>query len=211
MLFLDHVVLAVRNLDVASKYLRDRFYLGTVEGGVHPEWGTGNVIVPLGDHFIEVVGITDLERAQSNPVGRVFLQKTKNGDKFLAPVLGSEDPDALSQRTGLSWASGERKTDRGILGFRSAGIERSMLEGEGWPYFFDYDDRVARLGYGDPKHGFTVRGGIKRIQVSQDAEKLSAFLGETIPELSVANGEPDVLSVTISTERGDLVLPGHMS
>lgn len=209
MFYLDHIVLAVRDLKLASNSLRERFGLGTVAGGNHPEWGTGNLIVPLGKEFIEVAGITDLERAQSNPVGQIFLQKTVDGDKFLAPVLGVSDPSTLTKSIGLSWSPGERKTKHGTLRFWSAGIERSLLENEGWSYFFDYDDDQARLGVGNPMHDVPV-SGIKSVIVSQDRDRLCNYLGGRVDKLIVENGVPSVISVTISTEDGDLILPGKL-
>lgn len=207
--FLDHVVLAVRDLNTASKYLMDRFGLDTVEGGDHPEWGTGNLIVPLGDHFIEVAGITDEKRALENPVGQIFLDRTADGDKFLTPVLGARDLAVASERLGLEWVAGERKTETGTLGFRSAGIGMAMEMGEGWPYFFDYDDRVARLGIGMPNHSKQVTG-ILNVTVAQNADRLRGFLGEEIRELTVTQGDPAVHSVTIATEDGEITLPGKM-
>ncbi len=209
MFYLDHVVLAVRDLEAAAVYLRDRFGLGTVEGGDHPEWGTGNLIVPLGNQFIEVAGITDMERAKTNPVGQIFLQKTEDGDKFLAPVLGLRNMTEATEKLGLVWAPGERKTRHGVLGFRSAGIERSLVEGEGWPYFFDYDDDVARLGHGDPQHHHEILG-IEKVVVAQDEDKLKTYLSEPVTGLEITDGPPSVVYVQIRTSDGPITLPGRL-
>ena len=39
---IDHVLLAVENLDNAAGVLADRYGLTSIEGGTHSEWGTAN-------------------------------------------------------------------------------------------------------------------------------------------------------------------------
>jgi hypothetical protein len=43
---LDHVLLAVRDLQAAGSILEDRYGLASIEGGRHPDWGTANRIWP---------------------------------------------------------------------------------------------------------------------------------------------------------------------
>lgn len=209
MISLDHVALAVRDLDAADRLLRDRYGLGSVEGGAHPQWGTANRIVPLGRHFIEVVGIADAALAAANPVGQIILEQVRDGDRFVGVCLATNDKTATAARLGLHWVEGSRDTRAGRLTFRSAGIERAMREGAGWPYFFEYDDAELRLGAGDPGH--RVRPlGIARVEVSQDAARLRDFVGGDLSELVVADGPPEILSVVVATEGGEIVLPGRL-
>lgn len=209
MISLDHVALAVRDLDAADRLLRDRNGLGSVEGGAHPQWGTANRIVPLGRHFIEVVGIANAELAASNPVGQIILQQTRDGDRFVGICLATPDKAATAERLGIKWVEGSRDTKAGRLSFRSAGIERAMFEGAGWPYFFEYDDAKLRLGAGDPRH--TVRPmGIARVEVSQKADRLRAFVGPGVPELIINEGPPEIHRVVIAVDGGEIVLPGRL-
>jgi len=79
---IDHVILATRDIDAtATRLLRDHG-LGAVGGGDHADWGTGNSIVPAGPAYLELMGIRDLERAKTHPVGQSLLSVTTEGDKL---------------------------------------------------------------------------------------------------------------------------------
>jgi hypothetical protein len=56
---LDHVLLAVTDLAAAGRELQARYGLASVEGGRHPDWGTANRIVPLGDSYLELIAVVD--------------------------------------------------------------------------------------------------------------------------------------------------------
>ena len=67
---LDHVLIAVPDLNDAAWNSTRAYGLVSVEGGRHPEWGTANRIVPVGDAYLELVALVDRERALGNPFGR---------------------------------------------------------------------------------------------------------------------------------------------
>ena len=58
------------DLAMASRSLGDRYGLRSVEGGRHPDWGTANWIVPVGDAYLELVGVVDERVAERSPFGR---------------------------------------------------------------------------------------------------------------------------------------------
>ena len=60
---IDHVVLGVRDLDGAARRLLEDFGLASVFGGHHVGWGTGNLIVPLGLNYVELLGVVDEKQA----------------------------------------------------------------------------------------------------------------------------------------------------
>ncbi|MBY0393783.1 MAG: VOC family protein [Novosphingobium sp.] len=210
MIQLDHVALAVRDLDAADRLLRERYGLGSVEGGAHPQWGTANRIVPLGPHFIEVVGVTDVALAASNPVGRIILEQTKDGDRFVGVCLNTDDKEGIARQIGSAWVEGSRDTAGGRLTFRSAGIERSIMEGAGWPYFFEYDDAGLRSGLGDPRHQITPLG-IARVVLGQDAQRLRTYLGGDVERVVVEEGAPAFKALVIETRDGEICIPGLLA
>jgi Glyoxalase-like domain len=56
---LDHVLIAVANLNGAARDLESRHGLASVEGGRHAGWGTATRIVPLGETYLEVIWALD--------------------------------------------------------------------------------------------------------------------------------------------------------
>jgi hypothetical protein len=46
---LDHVLIAVADLAEAARKIEARHGLASINGGRHPDWGTANRIVPLGE------------------------------------------------------------------------------------------------------------------------------------------------------------------
>jgi hypothetical protein len=74
---IDHVVYAVRDLDAAAERFRRAYGLGSVAGGRHAGWGTGNRIVPLGDQYVELISVVDPEEVVIVP-GRSSVGPTNS-------------------------------------------------------------------------------------------------------------------------------------
>ncbi|HEY8867476.1 MAG TPA: VOC family protein, partial [Solirubrobacteraceae bacterium] len=77
---IDHVLIGARDLPAAADRLRDEHGLASVDGGVHPEWGTGNRIFPLGDDYVELIGIVDEETAARSLLGSWLREQLADGD-----------------------------------------------------------------------------------------------------------------------------------
>src|SRR3712207_8062190 len=58
-LALDHVILAVPDLDQAADRLERVLGLRATRGGRHPDLGTENALVPMGGAYLELVAVTD--------------------------------------------------------------------------------------------------------------------------------------------------------
>jgi hypothetical protein len=57
---IDHVVYAVRDLDVAAARLLEEVGLRATPGGTHARWGTANRIASLGGaRYVELIAIVD--------------------------------------------------------------------------------------------------------------------------------------------------------
>jgi hypothetical protein len=69
MIELDHVLIAVADLDAAAQEVQDRYGLASVEGGRHQGLGTANRIVPLGETYLELVAMVDDDEAAAGGFG----------------------------------------------------------------------------------------------------------------------------------------------
>jgi hypothetical protein len=71
---IDHLVIACVDPDAAADELERSLGLRATGGGVHPDHGTRNRIVWLADEsYLELIGVTDAERASRSPVGAAVL------------------------------------------------------------------------------------------------------------------------------------------
>jgi catechol 2,3-dioxygenase-like lactoylglutathione lyase family enzyme len=131
---IDHVVLAVSDLDEAGERLRREHGLASVAGGVHEQWGTGNRIVPLGDDYLELLAVLDPEVGRSSAPGRALLEATSDGhDRWLSVCLRVDDIEATAARVGLSVQPGSRLTPEGPGSAGEAPASTTTLEIHGCP------------------------------------------------------------------------------
>mgnify|MGYP003300549875 CR=1 FL=1 len=91
LMHIDHVVLAVRDLDAAGTRILERLGLGSVPGGRHPGWGTGNRIVPLGHEYVELLAVVDPVQAAASPVGTWISNASRSGDRLVAWCVSTDD------------------------------------------------------------------------------------------------------------------------
>jgi catechol 2,3-dioxygenase-like lactoylglutathione lyase family enzyme len=207
MLRLDHVIMPVANLDAAARRLDEELGLGSVEGGRHEAFGTANRIVPLGDAYLEVVGVVEPEVAAATPFGQWVKAAAARGG-LAAYALSTPDADAMARRLGGAVIPGERlRPDGNVLRWRLAGLQSALAE-PFLPFFLTWDvpagahpsqERVA--------HRATVRG-IERLEVAGDEERLRTWLDTDPAELGVhvVPGPPAVRSLAVFTDAGTLVI-----
>jgi hypothetical protein len=123
----DHVLIAVDDLEAAAKEVEERYGLTSVEGGRHQGFGTANRIVPLGETYLELVAVVD--RAEAAASG--FGSWVGGGERprLLGWCLRTDALDAVAECLGLTIADGSRaRPDGAVLRWRMAGLERSADE-----------------------------------------------------------------------------------
>jgi hypothetical protein len=199
---IDHVVLAVADLEEAGERLHREHGLASAPGGVHPRWGTANRIVPLGRDYVELIAVVDPEVGRATALGRALVALTADGrDRWFAICLSDTEIDATAERLGLAVEPGERaRPDGEWLRWRGAGIEDDHRDA--WlPFFIAWDGPAsmhpARAAIG---HDADVLG-IARVEVAGDAARLRDWLGpsgEGLP-IEVVEGEPGVRAVELAT------------
>jgi hypothetical protein len=170
---IDHILYVARDLDVAAALMRERWGLYAVAGGCHPAWGTGNRLVPIGDHYIELFGVTDIDVASGNPVGRWLIAASEHCDGPRAVCLRSTDFDAQAARLGFNIENGERiYADGHRVVWRQAGVSEAMLSGTPF-FFFDWpgESEALRLGQRPPRHAVEM-AGIASVRLSGPSGRL---------------------------------------
>jgi hypothetical protein len=207
MMQIDHVVYGVQDLEAAASRLRERFGLHSVPGGVHPAWGTGNRIVPLGPSYVELLGVMDPDVAGQSFLGRELQARTAGGDRLMGWCVRTSDLGATATRLGLEVASGQRVLPTGeVLRWRSAGLERAMAEPT-LPFFITWDvPEELHPGRADIRHGARPMG-ITQVLVAGSSASLRGWIGDraSLP-IRVEEGPAELRAVIIATDRGDVEL-----
>jgi hypothetical protein len=116
---IDHIVLAVPDLDAAAAELESKAGLRASGGGRHDALGTTNRLVWFGDSYAELLGIVDEAKAQTSWLGAPALGALARGETFVTWAIKSDalDVDVRAARaTGARFGdpmAGERARDDG--------------------------------------------------------------------------------------------------
>jgi hypothetical protein len=206
MLRIDHVLLAVRDLDAAASAVETAYGLGSVPGGRHAGHGTANRIVPLGGGaYLELIGVVDAAEAEGSVLGR---QVATAAGSFFGWCVATDDLDAIAARLGREPLAMGRPNHRGEqLSWRLAGLEDSVAD-PALPFFITWDDDLASHPSREATGGRTQPLGVALLTVAADPDALSARLGpgHGLP-LEVVDEEPrGVRSVRVTTAEGELTV-----
>jgi hypothetical protein len=207
-LWMDHVIYAVDDLDAAGAILFDREGLASVAGGRHEGWGTQNRIVPLGDTYLELIAVADVDEAEASEFGRAVRRALTEDHALVGWVVATDDIDAVAKRLDLEVEEKSREAaDGSTLRWRVAGIERAMDTGA-LPFFVQWDVPPERHpGAADARHEADVEG-IAWVEVcADDRDAVSEWLGEDhdLP-VRITDGDPALAAAAIATADGEIVL-----
>lgn len=199
---LDHVIYTVPDLAVAAERFLENFGLASVDGGAHPDFGTGNRIVPLGDGYLELMGVVDAAVAAGNPIGSVVTDHIESGGGFLGWIVRTDDLDGVCARLGLDAVPGDRtRPDGSTIRWRATGIER-LLTDPSLPFFIEWEDPDAHPGRDTAIHP-TEPHGISWIEVGPHPG-LSEWLGPHDLDLRVTGARPGPTAIGIALAQGEI-------
>lgn len=196
---IDHVIYGARDLDETGHRFWDEFGLASYEGGVHPEFGTANRIVPLGDHYIELMGVSDPAVARMNPLGEFLLSQIEAGDRWIAWCLRPGDIEATATRIGSVAVPGHRmRPDGTSVTWLLAGLEIALTDPP-MPFFIAWDDPDHTPGH-EPLDHRAGAVGIEEVEIACDEARLRDHAGGDLP-VRVVDGPPGIVAVTIAGSR----------
>jgi hypothetical protein len=201
-LALDHLVLGVAELDDAAAALLDVHGLVALPGGRHPQWGTANRIVPLGDAYLELVAVVDPAVAATSAFGS-WVADMASGRCGWGWAVRTSDIAATAARLGLEVVPSSRVTPTGTeLRWQLAGApapDRTL------PFFIAWDEGtlVPGTAYADHPAG-DVR--VSAVAVETDAAVLGGWLDCADLPVTVRPGRRGVVTVELGADTGRLVL-----
>lgn len=207
MIRIDHVVYAVRDLDRAAERFRDELGLGSVAGGRHAGWGTGNRIVPLGEQYVELISVVDRDEAAGSGFGRTMLAFLEGGDRPWTIVCRTDELDAIATRLDLEVTEGSRtRPDGQVVAWRAAGFEDPRRELH-MPFFIEWRLPSPEAYPGRTEAAHRVEpSGIAWVEGTGDGARLAGWLGGAELPIRVSDGDPAVTAFAVATAGGDVVV-----
>ncbi len=207
MLRIDHVVLGVADLDAAAARFWQEHGLASVAGGRHSAWGTANRIVPLGDDYLELLGVVDPDVAEGSDFGAFMREMSMRGDRWYTVAIRDDDLDGTAKRLGLRIESGERERPDGrVLRWRRA-LGARPEENPWLPFFIEWDvPPELHPGRSPADHAVQVNG-ISWVEIGGDDARIHELLAGSHLPLHLVGGQPGVQAVGLSIADGaELVL-----
>ena len=184
---IDHVIYAAADLDAAAAYIERELGLTAHPGGRHEGLGTHNRIVPLGDGYLELLAVADVEEASASDLGRGLLARlARDGDGLLGWVVAVDDVAPVAARLGTAITV----IRRAGLTARLTGLAEAMRDPL-LPFFISRDPGIPDPG-ADGK-----AGGITWLELSGDGRRLARWLDDAELPVRIVDGPPGVRAVGI--------------
>jgi Glyoxalase-like domain len=209
----DHVSYAAESgglRDTASR-LADALGVAAVDGGVHPRFGTRNMVLPLLDgRFVEVVEVLDHPASDKAPFGQAVRQRSQDGGGWLGWVVAMDDLAPAEERLGRISAPGNRHRPDGVeLRWRQLGV-KGLIADPQLPFLIQWQTPEHL----HPSQAGATHARLTGLQIAGDPRRVTDWLGlepgfsvSTVEFSFVApHGTPGLLSCTFATPRGPVTI-----
>jgi hypothetical protein len=205
-LAVDHLMMGVSDFKKSEERWQAEQSLTSYEGSSFDDApGWGNWGVPLGDIWIEMVGILDRDALKEDDRAQMFSSVVAGGDRLMGWALAPNDLDALAARMNLPVESqsatdkrtGQRRTWRQV-GFLETRMEPYLPFFVGWDHPMHDEAHEMTKELGNPQ----VSAADVRMELSGDPKRLSEWLGDIEAPCSIVEGPP-ALTAHIVSSSGD--------
>lgn len=206
---LDHLSFAAGPDGLASTAQRIGGLLGKdfVDGGVHPRFGTRNMILPLaGSTYIEIVEVLDHPASDKAPFGQAVRARSALGGGWLGWVVAVSDITKVEQRLGREAANGNRhRPDGSNLQWKQIGVNGLIADPQ-LPFFIQWESPAEM----HPSAGADESFSLACLEIAGDPQRVSEWLGESVEspledvkvEWVAPNGTPGILACQVQTPNG---------
>ena len=207
---LDHLSFAAGPDGLAGTAQRIGGLLGRdfVDGGVHPRFGTRNMVLPLADHtYLEVVEVLDHPASDKAPFGQAVRARSALGGGWLGWVVAVDDIATVEQRLGREAVAGNRHRPDGTeLLWKQIGVN-GLISDPQLPFFIAVAQprRAAPVDRRQPDDW-----SLACLEIAGDPQRVSEWLGETVEapledvkvEWVAPNGTPGIIAAQFQTPNG---------
>ncbi|HET8766607.1 VOC family protein [Phycicoccus sp. M110.8] len=208
----DHVSYAAEHdgLQATAERLSKLIGVDPVDGGIHPRFGTRNVILPLAhDRYVEVVEVLDHPASDKAPFGQAVRARSENGGGWLGWVVAVDDIKPVEERIGRQSVEGNRHRPDGVeLRWRQLGV-KGLISDPQLPFFVQWEDRSLH-----PSVGAHTEVTIEGLQIAGDPARVREWLDlppegtSTVIDFTFVapHGTPGLLAVTFATPTGTVTV-----
>lgn len=206
---LDHLSFAAGPDGLASTAQRIGGLLGRdfVDGGVHPRFGTRNMILPLADNtYLEIVEVLDHPASDKAPFGQAVRARSALGGGWLGWVVAVEDIKPVEDRLGRASVAGNRHRPDGTeLTWRQIGVNGLIADPQ-LPFFIQWNSPLKD----HPSAGADAGFALACLEIAGDPHRVSEWLGETVEapledvkvEWVAPHGTPGIIAAQFQTPHG---------
>ena len=202
MLYLDHIMYAVPDLENSMAEIASITGIVPSDGGVHPGNGTRNALLGLSNSsYLEIIG-PDKKQNLENTLGELLVSKNTSGIRAWAVAVSD-----LASVADVAQDLGFRVRDRKEMSRETP--EGSLLEwellflegGPLLPFFIDWK------GSEHPARKAPSGCGLSELSISAEEPKVyQELLNKLQLEVSISEGEP-AISAIIRSPKGAWSLP----
>ncbi|MDY6054726.1 MAG: VOC family protein [Micrococcus sp.] len=211
---MDHVSYAAgpEGLEATTERIREALGIERIKGGVHPRFGTQNVVFPMRNgQFLEVVEALDHPAALSAPFGQLVRARSEQGGGWMSWAVATTDIGRFERRLEREAVHALRRFPDGReLTWRQIGVKGTLSDPQ-LPFIVRWADGQEDM---HPSQAAEPQASIERISIAGSPERLREWLGgdddamvaDVNLEYSAPSGTPGILAVTFSTPKGDVTL-----
>ena len=206
---LDHLSYAAGADGLAGTARRIGELLGEdfVDGGIHPRFGTRNMILPLtAGTYLEVVAVLDHPASDKAPFGQAVRARSALGGGWLGWVVSVEDITDIEQHLGRESALGNRHRPDGVeLTWKQIGVKGLQSDPQ-LPFFIKWNSPVEQ----HPSAGASGKIHLDCLEIAGDPNRVNDWLGNSngspLEDVKVEwvapNGTPGVVAAQFQTANG---------
>ncbi|QNN51235.1 VOC family protein [Nocardioides mesophilus] len=145
------------------------------DGGIHPRFGTRNMVLPLSQGtYLEVVEVLDHPASDKAPFGQAVRARSEAGGGWLGWVVCVDDIDKVGRRLGRDPVQGNRHRPDGVeLRWKQLGVTGLQADPQ-LPFFVQWE-------VGPDLHPSTGASGaihLDTLEIAGDPARVNEWLGD---------------------------------
>ena len=205
---LDHVSYAAEpdGLRATAERLGKALGVSPVDGGIHPRFGTRNVVLPMRNgQYVEVVEVLEHPASDKCPFGQAVRARSADGGGWLGWVVSVDDIAPVEQRLGRDSVPGNRHRPDGVeLRWRQIGV-KGLIADPQLPFVVCWETPELH-----PSQDGASDAALTGLSIAGDPERVREWLGQsvdseprTVDFVFVApHGTTGLMAVTFDTPTG---------